>query len=88
MDLSGLSTKTLSTSPPLLLIATAALFGERLDPSLYATATLPEFPLGLLLRTPLLRHPLILGAELLPAPLPLLLAPLRSPPPRSEEQRQ
>src|SRR5215217_141031 len=66
---------------PLLLIATAALFGERLDPPLYVTATLPEFPLGLLLRTPLLRDPLILGAKLFPAPLSLLLAPLRSPPP-------
>src|SRR5215207_6653870 len=34
---------------PLLFIATAALVGERLDPPLYATATLPQFPLGLLL---------------------------------------
>jgi hypothetical protein len=73
---------------PLLLIATATLFGERLDPPLYATATLPEFPLGLLLGASLLCHPLVLGAELLPASLPLLLTPLRSPPPRSEVQRE
>src|SRR5215211_5191451 len=72
----------------LLLIATATLFGERLDPPLYATATLPEFPLGLLLGASLLCHPLVLGAELLPASLPLLLTPLRSPPPRSEVQRE
>jgi hypothetical protein len=66
---------------PLLLIVSAALFGEWLDPPLYATATLPEFPLGLLLGASLLCHPLILGAERLPGSLPLLLAPLRSPPP-------
>src|ERR687897_1564840 len=73
---------------PLLFIATAALVGERLDPPLYTTATLPQFPLGLLLGAYLLRRPLVLGAELVPGPLPLLLAPLRSPPPRSEEQHK
>src|SRR5215210_8172422 len=81
--------KDLLDLSPLFLIATAALFGERLDPPLHATTTLPEFPLGLLLGAAFLLHrPLVLGAELFPAPLPLLLAPLRSPPPRSEEQRQ
>src|SRR5919112_5087174 len=73
---------------PLLLVATPALFRERLKLPLHATATLPEFPLGLLLGTPLLCRPFVLRAELLPTPLALLFAPLRGPPPRREVQRR
>src|SRR5215212_2799410 len=77
---------SLDLAPP-LLVAPPALLGERLDPPLDLPSALPKLPLRLLLGAPFLRGPLVLAPELLPAPLPLLLAPLRAPPPQEVEDR-
>src|SRR5215211_7792355 len=73
----------LDLAPP-LLVASLALLGERLYLALDLPTALPELPLGLLLGAPFLRSPLVLAPELLPGPLALLLAPLRTPPARHE----
>lgn len=61
---------------PLLLVAGATLLGEWLHLPFHAPAPRPELPLGLLLGARLPGGALVLRAELLPRPLPLLLPPL------------
>jgi hypothetical protein len=68
-----------------LIEAVTTLFGERLDTPLHATTTLPQHSLGLLLGVRLFGSAFELGAELFPAPLPLLLAPLSGPAARSKK---
>src|SRR5918995_4708003 len=77
----------LDLAPP-LLVAHTALLRERLHLPLDLPAALSELPLSLLLGAPFLRGPVVLAPELLPRPLPLLLAPLRAPAPGGEEERE
>src|SRR5918998_2872717 len=73
---------------PPLLVAPPALLRERLHLALDPPAALPKLSLGFLLGPPLLRGALVLAPELLPRPLPLLLAALRPAPARGEPDRQ
>src|SRR5919202_1224392 len=73
---------------PPLLVAPAALLGERLHLPLDPPTALPKLPLGLLLGAPFLSRPLVLAPEFCSCPLPLLLAPLYPSAPHGEVDRQ